>query len=396
MTSHDTIAAIATPLGEGGIGVVQVAGAGAIEVVAKAFRPRRKRDIRESPSGRLHYGHILGDEGVIDEAIVAVWQQGDGPPGCELAEVNCHGGIRAVRKTHARLIECGAASAEWQDVLRLGRRCGSFDTVQLEAALELPNAKTSRAAAMLLAQQEGELSRAVRNVAQAAEDPAMIDGLLATAPRGIALCHPKRLAVIGRPNVGKSTFVNLLLRHDRVIVHHAPGTTRDALEEGLAIDGVPFRIIDTAGLRHSDDEVERMGVAMARRQLEKADIVLAMFDGSEALKPEDRSLLQELTSASVIPIVTKADLPVRLRVEELADRFGSRPSVISAKTGLGLSEVENAILTKVGFSPDQRETGPVVFTHRQADLLETARRIADGKRSEERLAALMQVLEGDA
>lgn len=359
-----TIAAIVTPIGEGGIGVVQILGPDAVAIVERIFRPTRPRRLPSVEEGRLCHGFIHDRNGPIDEVILRVCPQ------ARLAEINCHGGIAAVRKIHDLVLRSGAVGAPPEDLLveTMGR---GLDETRREAIRRLPQAATRLAAAMLLGQCAGALSRRLAELlrAPAAGDLlAGLEALLRTADYGIGLCVPRKIVVVGKPNVGKSTLVNALLREDRVLVHHLPGTTRDAIAEMADLRGVPFELVDTAGIRQARDEIEALGVAESRRQIGAADILLLVLDLAAPLGPEDRDLLALTAHRNVIVAANKADRPPAWGADEIA---GTPVLRLSALDGRGLEQIEDEIAARCGVGAYRPEE-PIVFTQRQRGLLESA------------------------
>jgi len=413
--ARETLAAIVTPLGEGGIGVVQVSGPHAVEIAAQVFRPKRLRDLRLAESRRLCYGVIRDDQGVIDEAIAAVWRGPDSATGEDLVELNCHGGVVAVRKTLECVAAAGAKKATWADLSARVVASGKQDAIQREAALELPHARTRLAAQVLLDQFNGALAAAVRSLVAAlaqgmgGASSERQDGqfeilnfqfsifnsvvqLLASADFGLALCHPRRLVVAGKPNVGKSTLVNALLGEERVLVHPLPGTTRDAVATEVAISGIPFRLVDTAGVRETAHEIEMLGVQEALRQLGEADVALLVFDGSAALGKEDLELARLLAGRSVIPVLNKRDLPLRANTAGLKALLPSPLSEVSAVTGAGLRELAARVADTLPFRQAHQPGMAVVFTERQKRWVQEAHGQLTRHAPKDAAAALERIL----
>jgi len=352
-------AAVLTPPGEGGIGVIQLSGAGSHEIVRSLFRGRRPADF--ASTDRLHYGHLVKNDELLDEVLVAVT---DASPGGPTFEINCHGGIVAVERVMAALEALGARRVE---------RAPSddhLDAIQYEAAQALPRALSRQAVRLLLEQYGGALSRELAAAARLAprEAGTVIQGLLATARLGIALCAPRRVVIAGSPNVGKSTLFNALLGDARAIVTDVPGTTRDFISEFIVLSGVPFEIVDTAGLRQTDHIVEREGVRLTREQVACADVVLLVIDAS-APHEEDLSDVRRLAAregAVLLVVANKIDL-VAGNPELL--RFAD--SSVSAATGEGIAALEKRIVAAT-VGNDRYSGGPAVFTERQRRALSAA------------------------
>ena len=366
-----TIASILTPLGEGGIGVVGLLGPQAIAVANGCFRGTRVKDLRELPSGRICHGFIHDENGPADEVIVHV-SHGETPES-DFIEINCHGGIVPVRKVLALCLRQGATEAAPDEFLaHLSRLPGRnaplgrlYDSIQREALLCLPKARTTLAALVLLEQVHGALSNALRSCVERLQNLSRADNprkvvedvaaetqrLIENARFGLALTQPRHLVVVGKPNVGKSTLVNALLAEDRVLVHHLPGTTRDAVATMVEISGVPFELVDTAGIRESGHELEMLGMEQTWREVAAADLILLLLDASRPLDINDAHILSVLAGRNVIFVVTKCDLPPYFNLDVLRNAAKAPLCEMSAPSGEGLDTLCQAILSRVGFKP---------------------------------------------
>jgi len=367
----DTICAVSTAPGEGGIGIIRISGTDAVPIASTVFRPRNGARRFGELSHTIHYGLIAAPGGeVIDEVLVSVMHAPATYTREDVVEINCHGGMVPLSRTLALLIDAGARQAEPGEFTKRAFLNGRIDLSQAEAVMDIIRAKTDlahRAAKELLL---GGLSReisAIRNrlisitaMVEAAvdfpeedietdagrpitEDVAGvvrdIDRMLETVTNGRVIREGFATAIVGRPNVGKSSLLNALLRQDRAIVTDVPGTTRDILEEYLNIAGVPLRILDTAGIRHSRDVVEQEGVRRSLAAIEHADMVLVVLDGSQAMTDEDRRVLKSVQGKAGLAVVNKADLPRKLEPLERSDH----QVLVSCHTGAGLDELRNAI-----------------------------------------------------
>lgn len=413
---NDTIAAITTPLAEGGIGVIQVTGPGALDAAGRVFRRKRgEKNLLGASSGDLFYGVVSlpggGSSGVIDEAIVCVWRAEDSLTGEDLVEISCHGGPRAVRNTLNAVTGAGAREATWAEFLVRGRENNRMDSLQAEALRAVIHAKTRLSVWVLVAQQSGLLSgrlskletdcrllsgrtgdgvltdRTRKNVSKKlALLVSGLEELLGSSSFGLALTSPQRVSIAGAPNVGKSTLFNTLLKTQRSIVHHLPGTTRDYINEYLSIRGVPFELVDAAGLREADQYVEKKGVEWALEQHRRADRVLLVFDGTRGITGQEWDWVEALRQdgdvdmKKIIPVINKIDLGVRLDGTVL-DTVLERPAcLISAIDGRGLELLENALvgeyMTFIEGYERHRHAVPVAFTERQRTLLSDAWHVA--------------------
>ena len=360
-----TTASLLTPPGEGGIGVIRVAGPGAVALAQSMFRGRRPVELAQT-AGQLLYGHLMKGGEPLDEVLVAVV---DARPEWGVVEINCHGGIVAVERILAEL--------EARGVRRVPADSSAdapLDAIQREAAVLIPGAPSKAAVRMLLAQYHGELSRAIREIASlpAGDAAAALDRLSETARLGFALCRPTRVVIAGSPNTGKSTLFNALIGQARAIVTDIPGTTRDYITETIVIDGLPFELVDTAGLRDTDHVVEIEGINRARIQISEADVVLFMLDASagETAAAEGDRILADIERAhggrpgAVIRVVNKIDLaPAPPPASDLA---------ISALRGDGIRELERRLLHLTAGSV-RYAGGAMVFTARQLQAIDSAR-----------------------
>jgi len=397
MTHHDdTIAAVATPIGEGGIGVIRISGRDSLAVAAEMFRPISGVPVHGLPTHTAHYGFALDPitEESIDDGVVTVFRKPRSYTGEDSVEISCHGGIVPLRRVLESALRAGARLAEPGEFTKRAFLNGRLDLAQAEAVLDIIRARTDEALRVARRQFEGVLSTRIRMLRErllgiAAQIEASIDfpddveeaepqsiaqeiqdvisqvaALLETADRGRIYREGIQTVIAGRTNVGKSSLLNALLRESRAIVTPIPGTTRDLIEESISIRGIPVCVIDTAGVRETPDEVERIGVDRARRMLEQADLVLAVLDAEQGFTAEDQELLSSLADKRFIVVLNKSDLVRESEVEELAGEVrawleGNIPSGVSviktaAPSNEGIIELEDAIAEKVlagGVSP---------------------------------------------
>ena len=367
-TRHSAFASasLITPPGEGGIGVIRVIGPGAVALVQAMFRGKRPADLAKG-TGRLHYGHLLHAAEVLDEVLVAVI---DSSAESQAVEINCHGGIAAVERILAELAARGAQRMPAESLAD-----DRLDAIQQEAASLIPRAQSKVAVKMLLAQHAGGLSRRIREIAemQPAEAAGALRHLCGTARLGLALCSPRRIVIAGSPNTGKSTLFNALIGQARAIVTDIPGTTRDYLTETVVLGGVPFELVDTAGLRDTDHIVEVEGINYARQQISAANLVLLVLDASRPITADERQMLADVEAVrrqgcpAVLYVLNKVDL---LGAEQPS--MGVEPAIcVSALIGTGLECLETRIVeTTVGAV--SYDGGPMVFTARQLAAIEAA------------------------
>lgn len=365
----DVIAAISTPLGTGGIGIVRMSGTGSIAIADELFIGKKK--LSEKATHTLSYGKITDGRGgeVIDEVLVSVMRAPQTYTREDIVEINCHGGSLVTKKVLEALLRAGARLAEPGEFTKRAFLSGRIDLTQAEAVIDLIHSKTELSRQAAVNQLEGRLKTAVRRMREEILDliasiEAVIDypdydieeetysrmeqgagqllaemrQLLAGADRGKIIREGLQTVIIGKPNVGKSSLLNWLLEEDRAIVTDIPGTTRDTVEEYLNIDGIPIKIVDTAGIRRTGDLVEQMGVEKSRAYAERADLILLMLDASRPLEEEDREILSFIKQKKAIVLLNKADLKQKLSPEELRDFVPQEQILqISVKENQGFS-----------------------------------------------------------
>ncbi|AQW21163.1 tRNA modification GTPase [Lentilactobacillus curieae] len=374
-TELDTIAAISTPPGEGGISIIRVSGEEALNVAEKLYRGK---DISKVASNTINYGHIIDPESgeEVDEVMLSVMKAPRTYTMEDIIEINCHGGIVATNRILQLVLSNGARMAEPGEFTKRAFLNGRIDLSQSEAVMDLIEAKTDQSMKAAISQLDGNLSHLIRNLRQdildvlaqvevnidypeyddvetmtsrllrdkAVDVHARIDQLLKTAKQGKILRDGLATSIIGRPNVGKSSLLNHLLHEDKAIVTDIPGTTRDVLEEYVNVRGVPLKLIDTAGIRDTEDKVEKIGVDRSRKAIDSADLVLLVINASEPLTGEDRELIEKTSGKQRIVVLNKTDLPIKLDLEELKRLTGGKNMIsTSAIEANGLQELEELI-----------------------------------------------------
>lgn len=394
---EDTIAAIATPPGEGGIGVIRVSGPAALSVADKIFRPARPGPLR---AYRLRYGHVVEDGAVVDEALCAFMRGPRSFTGEDVVEISCHGGPLPVQATLALALAAGARLARPGEFTLRAFLSGRVDLTQAEATLDVIRAQTAAGLALAQAQLGGWLAREVR-AARAAlmgalayltaavdfpedEVPAQdvgpqlrsglaaVERLLAGADQGIVYRQGARAALVGRPNVGKSSLLNALLRAERAIVTPIPGTTRDTLEETASLAGIPVVLVDTAGIHESDDPVERLGIERSRQALQAADLALLVLDASQPLTPADHAIAALTNDKPTILVWNKIDA-VAAEARQPPRLSGLRATVsVSAQTGAGIDDLARAVATALLGAPPAGAEARLVSSPRHRDALTRA------------------------
>ncbi|WP_160726005.1 tRNA uridine-5-carboxymethylaminomethyl(34) synthesis GTPase MnmE [Bacillus sp. USDA818B3_A] len=347
----DTIAAISTPMGEGAIAIVRLSGDEAIQIADKLFRGVGGKKLLGAASHTIHYGHLLDPKSgeVIEEVMVSVMKGPKTFTKEDVVEINCHGGIVSVNRVLQHVLKYGARLAEPGEFTKRAFLNGRIDLSQAEAVMDLIRAKTDRAMNVALGQMEGRLSKLIRKLRQEILEVLAhvevnidypeyddveemthrmllekahlvreeIQKLLQTSQQGKILREGLSTVIVGRPNVGKSSLLNSLVHENKAIVTDIPGTTRDVIEEYVNVRGVPLRLLDTAGIRETEDIVERIGVERSRQVLKEADLILLVLNYSDQLTPEDENLFEVVKGMDVIVIVNKTDLPPKINMERV-------------------------------------------------------------------------------
>lgn len=403
MFPDDTIAAIATPIGQGGIGIVRLSGPDALKIADRIFRPR---NAARMPSKVLTYSVIYGllfdpaDPSPVDEVIVSVMRGPHSYTREDILEINGHGGMVIIRRILEIVLAEGARLAEPGEFTKRAFLNGRISLSQAEAVMDLITAKTEESRRIAADQLGGSLAGklgAIRNrlldlcaLAEACIDfsedeielktseqmgadleavAQELEKLSRTYNEARFFREGLATAIVGRPNVGKSSLLNALLARDRAIVTDRPGTTRDLIEEYINISGLPVRVIDTAGIRHSDETIEQEGIRRSLRALENADCILAVFDGSMPLDAEDHSLIRKISSGNAIIVVNKADLDEQISFGDLLP-VNSPLVRVSTLTGEGIDDLKSLIVTTNLKEWKEEREGVVITNLRQKQAID--------------------------
>lgn len=374
----DTIAAISTPLGEGAIAIVRLSGPKAIPIANHIFRSPNGKDLLNQSSHTIHYGHLVDPEmnEVVEEVMVSLMKGPKTFTREDVVEINCHGGLVSVNRVLQLVLIHGARLAEPGEFTKRAFLNGRIDLSQAEAVMDLIRAKTDKAMNIALGQMDGRLSRLIKTLRQAlletlaqvevnidypeyddVEEMTLpmliekctwvkeeIEKLLITSSQGKILREGLSTAIIGRPNVGKSSLLNSLIQENKAIVTDIAGTTRDIIEEYVNVRGVPLKLVDTAGIRETEDIVERIGVEKSRQVLKDADLILLVLNNAEPLTEEDRRLFEAVKGMDYIVIINKTDLPNQMDMEVIKQLAGDKLIVTtSLLQEEGVDELEEAI-----------------------------------------------------
>ncbi|ADU28287.1 tRNA uridine-5-carboxymethylaminomethyl(34) synthesis GTPase MnmE [Ethanoligenens harbinense] len=369
----EPIAAIATPHGTGGIGVIRLSGDGAFTVAQRVFHAKSGKALADMAGYTAAFGQVCDVDGPVDEAVVLVFRAPKSYTGEDVVEISCHGGETILRRTLAALLATGARLAGPGEFTRRAFLHGRIDLTEAEAVMQLIGAQSADAVRAAIAQHEGALYREIRQIKEIlyqlsaelaaffdypdddipaltresvlprlAEVQEKLEKLCVQYETGRVLRDGVTVAIVGKPNVGKSTLMNRLLGEERSIVTEIAGTTRDVVEESAQFAGMTLHLFDTAGLRETDDPVERIGVARAKSKIEQAMLVFVLFDGSRPLDGEDESIFSMLQGKRVIAILNKADLPQRCDMARIRSVFPDMVS-ISAAEAHGMDALETRL-----------------------------------------------------
>ena len=404
MYARDTIAALSTAGGSAAVAVVRISGPDAASIAARVFRSARSVPPEQWQSHRMYRGRFVDrDDRTLDHGLAVLMRTPHSYTGEDVLELHGHGGGAVVRTLLAAVLAAGARAAERGEFTSRAFLNGKLDLAQAEAVADLIAAPTDRAARAAAEQLGGSLSRVVerlreRLVGIAAHLEASIDfseedigeldrgelakearaiaaelrALAATHARGRVLREGLHVALVGKPNVGKSSLLNRLLGSERAIVTPTPGTTRDVIEEAVDVDGVAIVVADTAGIRSHPEEVEKIGIGRTLGRIERADVVLAVFDNSRSWEAEDDAILGAVRQKQRILLINKSDLPSRLDIRKLD---GSTSIHVSALSGEGVEPLKAELVRHADLAPDG--DGTLVFRERQKVALESAAEAAD-------------------
>ena len=417
-TEFDTIAAISTAPGEGAIGIVRISGDLAISIASSIYQCGTKQ-LEEQKSHTIHYGHIVDPKSgeIYDEVMISVLRAPKTFTREDIVEINCHGGIVAINRVLQLVLRMGARLAEPGEFTKRAFLNGRIDLSQAEAVMDLIRAKTDKSMQLAMRQLDGQLSHLIQNLRQEilntlAQVEVNIDypeyddveemtlqllrektqqvlqgirALLNTASQGKILRDGLKTAIVGRPNVGKSSLLNVLLREEKAIVTDIAGTTRDTIEEYVNVRGVPLQLIDTAGIRETDDVVEKIGVERSRKALKEADFVLLLLNQSETLQEEDIRLLETTKGMKRIILFNKTDLPSKLSKEDIAP-YAKEEEIVTT-----------SMLNKKGIDQLEEKIAGYFFqgqmNERDATYLSNTRHIALLEKAEQALVEVQNGIE---
>lgn len=402
----DTITSISTPMGEGAIGIVRLSGPQAVEIADKLYKG--KHLLNDVPSHTINYGHIIDPESkeVVEEVMVSVLRAPKTFTREDIIEINCHGGILTINRVLELTMTYGARMAEPGEFTKRAFLNGRIDLSQAEAVIDFIRSKTDRASKVAMNQIEGRLSDLIKKqrqsileilaqvevnidypeyddvedatteflLEQSKEIKQEINRLLDTGAQGKIMREGLSTVIVGKPNVGKSSMLNNLIQDNKAIVTEVAGTTRDVLEEYVNVRGVPLRLVDTAGIRETEDIVEKIGVERSRKALSQADLILFVLNNNEALTQEDYTLYEVVKNEDVIVIVNKMDLEQNIDINEVKDMIGDTPLIqTSMLKQEGIDELEIQIRDLFFGGEVQNQDMTYVSNSRHISLLKQAR-----------------------
>ena len=368
----DTIAAISTPRGEGGIGIVRISGNNALDILEKIFKPKSGKAIKGLRNYSINYGHIFDGKTLVDEVLVSIMKAPNTYTREDIVEINCHGGFVITEKVLEVVLKNGARIAEIGEFTRRAFLNGRIDLTQAEAVIDLIHGKTEKSVSLSLNQLRGDLKEQIEHLKKLVLDVAAhinvvldypeegiddplpehlvenlqevldtTDRLIRSYDKGKMIKEGIKTAIVGKPNVGKSSILNSVLKEERAIVTHVAGTTRDVIEEVVNLKGIPLVLVDTAGIRKTDDLVENIGVEKSKKLIESADLILFVVDGSRPLDEEDMKIHEAIKAEKVIGILNKIDIKEDIDLSPLTKI--SKWLEISAIKNQGIDEMEEEI-----------------------------------------------------
>ena len=370
----DTIAAIATAMSSSGIGIIRISGEDAVTITEKIFRMKNGKKLSEMPTHTIHYGHICDGEEVIDEVMVLLMRGPKSYTREDTVEIDCHGGVYVMRRVLETVIRYGARPAEPGEFTKRAFLNGRIDLSQAESVIDVINAKNEFALKSSMKQLSGSVSNAIKEIRgtvlheiafieSALDDPehisldgypeqlqgiveevsGKIEKLLSTSDNGKILKEGISTVIVGKPNAGKSSLLNTLLGEERAIVTDIAGTTRDVLEEQINLNGIILNIIDTAGIRDTEDVVEKIGVDKAKKYVKDADLIIYVVDSSTALDENDFEIMELLRNKTAVVLMNKSDLQPVTTAEEVKSHLDKTVISISAKEQVGIDTLEETI-----------------------------------------------------
>lgn len=417
-----TIAAISTAPGIGGIGIVRMSGEQAFTILEKIFKSKNELNIDQIKGYTIKYGHIVDGNETIDEVLVSFFKAPNSYTTENLCEISSHGGTYVVKKILETCLKNGAILAEPGEFTKRAFLNGRIDLSQAEAVIDIINAKTQKEAKTSINQLEGFLSKQINEIRELLmsimvdievsidypeydieevsnkkayqilqEVRNKLESLSQSFDSGKIIKEGIKVALIGKPNAGKSSLLNAILKEERAIVTDVEGTTRDTIEESVSVEGIPIHIIDTAGIRNTDNKIEKIGIEKSRKMADEADLVIAIFDASKELDGEDEEILDLLKNKKSIVVLNKIDLPERkITVETIKEKTGKEEIVeISAKEYLGIEKIYNEIAKMFELNEINLDNSAIITNIRHKEIILNA--IKETKKAQEVISQNMPI-----
>ena len=403
-----TIAAISTAPAIGGIGIVRLSGKDSFKILEKIFIPKNKQEIEKIKGNTIKYGNIVCDGKIIDEVLVSYFKAPKSYTTEDMCEINSHGGVLVVKKILEICLKNGAILAEPGEFTKRAFLNGRIDLLQAESVIDIINAKSNKEVEASVKQLEGYLSKEISSIKKEIIDlmvdiEASIDypeydtpevtysntidvlenvkqkliQLSNSFENGKIIRDGINMAIIGKPNAGKSSLLNEMLKEERAIVTDIEGTTRDTIEEQITIGGIAFKIIDTAGIRESDDKIEQIGIKKSRKAAENSDIILAIFDASKPLNSEDLEIINLIRDKKALIVLNKIDLSIDTETEKKLKSISKECIMISAKEGKGVEEIYSKIIEMFNLNEIEIDNENTITNIRHKQLIDCGKQNAE-------------------
>ena len=400
-----TIAAISTAPGIGGIGIVRMSGEEAFSILGEIFKPKKSFNIEEVKRYTIKYGYIVKEDEIIDEVLVSFFRAPNSYTTENLCEISSHGGAYVVRRILETCLENGADLAEPGEFTKRAFLNGRMDLSQAEAVIDIINARTEKEAKTSINQLEGSLSKQIKQIREMLmsvmveievsidypeydveevnnlkaynmllEVKDKLNSLKNSFENGKIIKNGIKIALLGKPNAGKSSLLNALLKEERAIVTDIEGTTRDTIEESITVSGIPIHIIDTAGIRNATNEVEKIGIEKSRKMAEEAELVIAILDASKVLNDEDIEILELLKNKKGIVVLNKIDLGnIKVSKEAIKNIAGEKEIIeISAKENIGIDNIYETITKMFELNEINIDNDAIITNIRHKDIINNA------------------------
>lgn len=408
MGKEDTIAAVGTRPGEAAIGIVKLSGGESISIADRIFKSKSNKKLKDMDTYTMVYGNIIDEDGnVVDEVIVTLMKKPGSYTREDVVEINCHGGITATTKVLELCVENGARTAEPGEFTKRAFLNGRIDLSQAEAVIDLVKSKTEQSLKIAAKNLNGEVGKEIKKLRKSIMDvmielEASIDfveedleitpfsrllkkvkkvkdelmELIKNQEKGEIVKNGVKIAIVGKPNVGKSSLLNLLLQKEKAIVTSIPGTTRDAVEEILYVEGIPLIIVDTAGIRKTKNAIEKIGVSRSLKHIDEAELVLVVLDGNRKIERMDIDIIEKVTGKKTICCINKSDLKQNIKKEKV-ERFFNKNFIIkiSALKGTGIRDLEKKIRKTVLENGDIDLEEKIVINSRHKSILKEAKEL---------------------